>query len=163
MSVWGWILCGYVLVATIPLVIVDFRAHRLPNVIVVPGIGLALACIGGAWLTSGEFPLVPSLSGLAYACGMLLLAVLGGMGMGDVKLALVLGTASGMLGASAAIANVFLAFVLGGVAAVVVLLWQRIRHRRRTRTGQHHTRTHIAFGPFMLAGFWVSTLVVVLR
>jgi leader peptidase (prepilin peptidase)/N-methyltransferase len=79
---------------------------------------------------------------------LFLFALGGGMGMGDVKLAAVLGLASPT--ATVAIASPLLAFLTGGVAAVVVLL---VRGRG----------SRIPFGPFLLAGYTGALVVEALR
>ena len=76
---------------------------------------------------------------------MLAFAVAGGMGMGDVKLAGVLGLSAGLVSATAAVVSPLVAFVLGGIAAIGAL-----------RGGRGAS---IPFGPFLLAGFWVAVVV----
>ena len=70
-----------------------------------------------------------------------------GMGMGDVKLSGVLGLFLGYLGFGPLAVGVFAAFLLGGLAGILILLT-----RRGTR------RTAIPFGPWMLAGAWLGIL-----
>lgn len=145
MSVTGWVLLAYVAVVTVPLTVVDLREHRLPNRIVVPGIALAVTLGLAEALAAGVW--TPLIGGTAWFALFLLLAQLGGMGMGDVKLAAVLGTASGFLGWQVALAALTSAFILGGIAAITQWVIARIRRKPPT--------SHIPFGPFMLAGFWV--------
>lgn len=128
----------YVAAVTPELTRIDLAEHRLPNRLVVPGLGVGLAAAAGAWATTGRFPVVPLVAGAAFGGILFLLALTGGMGMGDVKLAAVLGLASPT--ATVAIAAPLLAFLAGGVAALVVLL-------RRGKGAR------IPFGPFMLGGF----------
>jgi leader peptidase (prepilin peptidase) / N-methyltransferase len=123
----------------------DLLHHRLPNRLVLPGYGVLVVALVIAAAQSWQFPLVALLSGAAYFGFMLALSVAGGMGMGDVKLAGALGLSAGMLGLDSAIVSPLLAFLLGGAAAVVALIVSRRRAGVR-----------IPFGPFMLAGFWVS-------
>lgn len=124
---------------------VDLQEHRLPNRHVVPGYLVALAAIGWQWWTSGNVPLVALASGGAYAGFLLLLSLAGGMGMGDVKLAGVLGLAAGLVSSGAAVTSPVVAFLAGGVVSAVLL-------------GRGGSRTSIPFGPYLLAGFWVSVL-----
>jgi len=116
-------------------------------VLVVPGIGVGLLSCAGEWVVSGRVPAVPLVSGVAYAGFLLVLRVLGGMGMGDVKLAAALGLASWNL--SVAVLSPVIAFLVGGLVSVVLL----IAGRRGKR---------IAFGPFLLGGFWAAVLVLAL-
>ena len=80
---------------------------------------------------------------LAYA--VMAVAWPGGMGMGDVKLAGVLGAFLGFSGWAALIVGAFGAFVLGGLVSIALLLLKRV-----SRKGG------IPFGPWMIAGSWVG-------
>jgi leader peptidase (prepilin peptidase)/N-methyltransferase len=140
----GWWLLpmAYLAVVTPPLVRIDLAEHRLPNPLTLPGYPVALAAIVAGAL-AGRSPLVPLLGAASYL-GILVLAHLGGgMGMGDVKLAGVLGATLGMVGPSAAIAGLALAVLSGGAVATVLLL-----------RGRRHSR--LAFGPYLLLGFWLA-------
>jgi leader peptidase (prepilin peptidase)/N-methyltransferase len=127
----------YVAAVTPELVRVDLRAHRLPNTMVVPGIGVGLVAAALQW------SLVPLAAALVFGGFLWLLGLAGGIGMGDVKLAVLLGLASPTVGI--AIAAPFAAFVLGGVVASVVLV----------RRGPG---TRIAFGPWLLTGYWIAVV-----
>jgi leader peptidase (prepilin peptidase)/N-methyltransferase len=122
------------------LVRIDVREHRLPNRFVLPAIALGLLVCAGEWMLSDRMPVVPLVAALAYSGFLLVFSLLGGMGMGDVKLAAALGLASQSL--SVAILSPVLAFLAGGVASIVLLLSGR--------------RGRIAFGPFLLGGFWCA-------
>jgi len=67
------------------------------------------------------------------------------MGWGDVKLAGVLGIYLGWLGWPQLILGAFAAFLLGGIASIVLIATKRVG-----RSGG------IPFGPWMLAGAWIS-------
>jgi leader peptidase (prepilin peptidase)/N-methyltransferase len=119
---------------------IDLTQRRLPNRIVLPALGASvpvLLFVGGLdrWLTS--------LAGAALLFALYLLLALvspQGMGMGDVKLAALVGLYAGYLGWSTLFVAAFAGFVLGGVAALVVV--------RRMRS--------IPFGPWMLLGLWAG-------
>ena len=128
-----------------PLFRVDLVEHRLPNRLVIPALLAGVVGLGVKWLASGVPPLVPVLAGAIYAGVLFAFALFGGMGMGDVKLAAALGLASPS--ATIAVLSPMLAFLIGGIAAAVVL----IRRGRRAR---------IAFGPFLLAGYFGALAVV---
>jgi leader peptidase (prepilin peptidase)/N-methyltransferase len=106
---------------------------------------IAAGVIGGdlAALTTAGIGLAALL--LLYL--ILALARPGGMGMGDVKLAGVLGMFLGWLGWGSLAVGAFSAFLLGGLFAIVLLA---VRRAGRT--------TRIPFGPWMLAGAWVGIL-----
>ena len=147
LAVLAWFAIGPV-VATIPalyvaavapeLTRIDLAEQRLPNRLVVPGLVVGLLAAAGSWLTTGLPPLVPLVAAVAYAGVLFVFAIGGGMGMGDVKLAAVLGLASPT--SVIALASPLLAFLLGGIAALVVLI---VRGRG----------TRIPFGPYLLAGY----------
>ena len=137
----------YLAAVTPWLVWFDVTEHRLPNVLVVPGIGVGLAACAGEWVASGRLPAVPLVAGLGYAGFLLVMHFVGGMGMGDVKLAGALGLASWDL--SVAVLSPVVAFLVGGIASVALLI--------AGRRGQR-----IAFGPFLLGGFWAAVALVAL-
>ena len=68
----------------------------------------------------------------------------GGMGFGDVKLAFVLGV---WLGLEQSLLGLLLAFILGGVVGIVLLL-----------TGLKTRKDAIPFGPYLCVSGWVSLL-----
>jgi leader peptidase (prepilin peptidase)/N-methyltransferase len=134
---------------SVALALIDLDTHRLPNVIVLPGYGVGAALLLVATILSGNYgALIPAAVG-ALSLGLLyLIAALaypGGMGMGDVKLAGVIGLFLGWQGWAQLAVGAFAAFLLGGLFAVVLLVT-----RRAKRT------TGIPFGPWMLLGAWVA-------
>lgn len=157
MTLWQMIPLAYLAVVTIPLVRIDWKTHKLPNAWVMPGYAaIAIAWIG-VWVSSGEYPMIPAISAAGYFTFMLLLSYGGGMGMGDVKLAGVLGGASGLFGVPAAILSPVLGFVAGGLAAVVVLIITFFTKDLPFKQAWAVTKqTRVPFGPFMLLGFWVA-------
>ena len=162
MTLWQIIPLAYLAVVTIPLVRIDWKTHRLPNVWVMPGyIALAISWIG-AWMTTGEYPMLPAIAAAGYFTFMLLLSYGGGMGMGDVKLAGLLGGAAGLISVPAAILSPVLAFVAGGVASLVVLIFTFAKRSDLPfkQAWAVTKQTRIPFGPFMLLGFWVAMVLV---
>lgn len=136
----------YLAVVTPQLWRYDLRERRLPNRLVIPGYGIGLATAVAQWAYGGQPTLTALLSGALYAGFLLLLSIAGGMGMGDVKLAGVLGLSAGLISGQAAMLSPVIAFVAGGVVAVLTLV----------RLGPRGT---IPFGPCLLAGFWIAVLV----
>jgi leader peptidase (prepilin peptidase)/N-methyltransferase len=141
---------GYVAAVTLPLCVVDLREQRLPNTLVGPGFAFGAAGLAWQGLARGS----PPWAALGLCVGTMLvfgvLASLGGVGMGDVKLAGMLTLALGAsgLGVEAVGLAVGSAFVAGGVVALAVLVLQKGAAPGR----------EIPFGPFLLAGFWVSVV-----
>lgn len=135
------------------LVYVDFRDHRLPGAVVRPAWVCTVLLLGVAALLSGEprrflGMAIGSLSlwGLYH---LLRLASRGALGLGDVRLAGLLGAALGFVSAWNVLWGTVLAFVFGGLYAVGLLLARRAGPSDR-----------VPFGPAMLAGAVVSLVFV---
>lgn len=137
---------------TIALAIIDIEVQRLPNPIVLTGYIIAIVLLLPAALLLGrpEALLTALIGGAALFVFYLVVALIypGGMGFGDVKLAGLLGLYLGYLGWPELIVGAFAAFLLGGIAALVLVL---ARHGGR--------KTRLPFGPFMLGGAWVGVVV----
>jgi leader peptidase (prepilin peptidase)/N-methyltransferase len=149
--------CAYFAVMAVRLTLIDVRHHLLPNRIVFPSYAVA----GVLLLAAGAFAGTPDQGGglLSTLAGVPALRVVAGaailwlfyfilrfayppgMGFGDVKLAGVLGMYLGYLGWGHLFAGTFLAFLLGGLWSIALLV-----ARRGT------LKSSIPFGPFMLAG-----------
>jgi leader peptidase (prepilin peptidase)/N-methyltransferase len=121
----------------------DIRSRRIPNVVTLP---LAvLAILVRALFAQAELPAI-LLAGIACFGGFLVLAMLarGGIGMGDVKLAGVLGLLLG----SAVVPALLIGTAVGGLVAAALLLRSRSRG------------TTIAYGPYLCAGAMVAIFVL---
>jgi leader peptidase (prepilin peptidase)/N-methyltransferase len=81
---------------------------------------------------------------------LLLVALLarGGFGMGDVKLAFVLGLFAAFISWEALFVAVFGAFVLGGLASILLLLLTKASRKDA-----------IPFGPWLVLGSWLAIVV----
>lgn len=132
-------------VAGAALAVIDIRTHRLPDAIVYPAtvavaaLLLATALAGGNLAAAGRALAGAAVLVVAYA--VLHLVNPAGLGLGDVKLAALLGGLSAWYGWDTLAATALLPFVLGGLVAAALLV---------TRRATRHTA--IAFGPYMLAG-----------
>jgi leader peptidase (prepilin peptidase)/N-methyltransferase len=129
----------------VPAALIDLEHRIIPNRIT--ALGAVTAVVIGLALDPGGEP--ERLICGAGAGGLLLLAALaypGGMGMGDVKLAAVMGL---LLGRSVAPA-VLIALVAGVVAGAVLIAGKDTGEGRRTA---------IPFGPFLALGALVSVFV----
>ncbi len=122
----------------VPIALIDLDLQIIPNAITAPAAALAVV-LGTALEPGGE---VERLIGGAAAAGFLLVAVLAyprGMGMGDVKLAGVLGLFLGRAVAPA----LLVALVAGVVIGAVVMARVGVAAGRRTK---------VPFGPFLALG-----------
>ncbi len=99
-----------------------------------------------AWLFDGGTDPVRALIGaLLYGGGLLIVALVSrGMGMGDVKLALVIGVVLGALGLRFVGVAAAFAILFGGIGGIVALIVGRNR------------KAMIPFGPYMAAGAVVA-------
>lgn len=135
---------GLVLVATLAAVtLTDLERRIIPNRILLVS---ALACLGIAVLADPT-SLPERLVAAAAAGGLLLLAAIAypsGMGMGDVKLAALIGLSLGEAAAPALMIG-FLSGALVGLAMIA-------------REGQAARRRGIPFGPFLALGAMVGLL-----
>ncbi len=130
--------------------VIDVRHHKIPNRLVYPAVLLAAAFVVVGDLAGGHFQAPTAGIGfLAYGLALLIVALIAprGMGMGDVKLAgligLVLGAIKlGLVGVAAGVGILF-----GGVGAIAAIV---LGANRKTR---------IPFGPFMAAGAAVAVFV----
>lgn len=98
-------------------------------------------------LLIGKATIASALFGAAAGFGLFLLLALlapGGMGMGDVKLAGLIGLTTGL---SSVLVALFVAILIGGIAGAVILL------KSRFRRGQT-----MAYAPYLVAGVWVVLL-----
>lgn len=140
----------YFAAISIALALIDIDVHRLPNAIVLPAYPVGLVLLGAAAALTGSWSavLTAALGGLAMGGVYLALALLrpGGMGMGDVKLAGVIGVFVGWLGVPELLVATIGTALLGGVVAVGMLLAGRGRH------------SAVAYGPWLLAGAWLAIL-----
>lgn len=147
---------GYVvaLVWGITLAVVDLEVRRLPDRLVLPAYPLAAVLLTVGAVVTGD---VPALARAAAAAGaavaiFLLLVLLSpgaqGLGLGDVKLAGVLGGLLGWFGWYPAVLGLALGFVLGGLVALVLLVLRRVRRG-----------STIPFGPAMILGAYLAGVV----
>ncbi|MEU8519631.1 A24 family peptidase [Streptomyces sp. NBC_01216] len=130
---------------------VDARVHRLPDRLTLPLAGAVPLLLGGAGLlphSAGSW-LHALLGGLALGCGYLALFLIhpGGMGFGDVKLALSVGAALGWYGWGVLFAGTFAGFLSGAVYGLGLVLTRRAGRE-----------SAIPFGPFMLGGALLGLL-----
>ncbi len=142
---WAWVAAVLLVTGLLVAVsLVDFQTRRIPN-------GLVLALLGWAVVQviwwGQPTPVVAAVKaglGLALAGGLFLVIALigrGALGSGDVKLAAALGA---VLGFRLALSGLLLGVILGGVAALVLLITRRVGRK-----------DPIAYGPYLALGTWI--------
>ncbi len=143
---------AYLTVVGVVLTFIDVALNRLPDPLTLSSYAVAAALLGAAapFTDHGGARFTWALAGmgalfLLYALQWFFLP--GQIGLGDVKLAGVLGMYLGWLGLRAWILGVFAGFALGAVYSLAMLA-----ARRAT------LKSTIPFGPFMLAGTLMAVL-----
>jgi leader peptidase (prepilin peptidase)/N-methyltransferase len=127
---------------------IDLELKIIPNAITYPAIpAFAAIVLLGAVLGQDLDPIRALLGGLAYGGGFFVIALIAprGLGMGDVKLTLLIGLVLGSLGLANVGVAAGAAILLGGLGGIIALLAGRGR------------KSAIPFGPFLAAGALVAT------
>lgn len=133
----------FIFSASLVLILVDLKTMVLPDVILLPGIGIALLrlVVTHQW----QFLLTALLTGLFFL-SLYLLTKGKGMGFGDVKLAFFIGLVLGWW--QRILVAVFLAFLTGAIVGVIVVIV-----KKKT------LKSAIPFGPFLLISMWAAKLI----
>ncbi len=130
--------------------VIDLEHGLILNKVVYPSmvVALLLALISRPWLTQWIVPGIANAAiGGAIGFALFLLIALisrGGMGWGDVKLAGLIGLATGF---PLVFLSVIMAAILGGIVAIVMVITKK-RQRRQT----------IPFGPFLAVAAMITLL-----
>ena len=142
-----WQLPAFLLLAAVAvlLAVVDLQHQLLPNRVLLPALAgggvllLGAAAASGAWGALGRAVLGAAALFLVF----LVLALIspGGLGMGDVKLAAVLGLHLGWVGWPTVLLGGVAAFVVQALVALVLLAARRVQRG-----------SALPFGPAMLVG-----------
>jgi len=144
------LLLAWLLLATAGIVLagIDVNARRLPTSIIsttalaIGGLIAVAACSGHRPLLAGRAALAAFALGSTYLA--IALARTGSVGLGDVRLAALLGLILGSAGTMAVALGAILPYLLAAPASVVALL------RRRDR--------QIPFGPYLITGAILAVL-----
>lgn len=147
----AWELPAYLWLAAAAVILgtVDLAEKRLPNALVYPTLIVMVLLLTGAAAMSGAWQALlgagAGAAGLFAVYFVLALISPTGIGMGDVKLAAVIGLALGYLDWSTLLVGATAGFIAGGGVSAVALLTGRV-----TREGS------IPFGPAMLTGAFLA-------
>ncbi len=131
------------------LALVDLEHRIIPNAVVYPALPVFAVAIVALDLAGRAASVVDAGIGfLAYGGGLLVIALIrpGGMGMGDVKLAGLIGLVLGSQGLGVVGVAAALGILLGGLGGVVALAVGRSR------------KSALPFGPFLAAGAIAAAL-----
>jgi len=160
-----WVL-GFI---ALVIVVIDIKHYIIPDVLTIALLLVVVAYIGAKALGGGVYPtitnpllldaivgydikgsshflshIIGGLVGSGFLGGLWLITKGKGMGLGDVKLVGVLGL---LVGWHATIESLGLAFILGSVVGVALLI-----------TGSKKMKSMVPFGPFLLVAFLFSIL-----
>ena len=150
---WSWALPGYLVLfaALLAISVIDLEHYIVPDRINVPLMAVSLPLLGLAAVGEGEpgafvRALLAGVGSFAFLFALNIVSPRG-MGMGDVKLAVSLGMYLGFLGWRHVALGFFLAFLLGAVVGVLLIV-VKLRGRK----------DHVPFGPFLAAGTGIAIL-----
>jgi len=132
---WEAAIASFFCAALVVITVTDFERYVIPNKIVLPAAGIVLVA-----QTLRDPSVEWLVAGLGAALFLFVAALIypAGMGMGDVKLALLLGFGLGR--------DVIVAMAVGMVAALVPSIVLLVRHGAAAR------KMKIPFGPFLALG-----------
>lgn len=148
--------CLVLVLSCLCLAAMDFDVHRLPDRLMWPSMGVLLLGLSTAGVIGAEWGAIARvvLAGLACGGAYLVLALFSlargslAVGMGDVKLASLLGMALGWFGWQAVLVGMYSGFLVGGVFAIYLLVTRQVG-----RSGE------LAYGPPMMLGALIGVLV----
>ena len=146
-SIWAAAMIAPFLGLLVALSIIDIRHRIIPNRIVYPSLLAFGAYIVIVGLAGGGLDVIRAAIGmLAYGGALLVVAIVSprGMGMGDVKLAALVGLVLGSVGLRYVTVAAAAGILLGGMGAIVALIAGASRKQA------------IPFGPFLAAGALVA-------
>lgn len=128
--------------------LIDMRHRIIPNRLLLPSmLVFAVAIVALAVAGRSVHPFTAVLAMLAYGGALLVVALVsGGMGMGDIKLAALIGLVLGALGWAHVGVAAFGGIVFGGIGALVALMLGKSR------------KDAIPFGPYLAGGALVAVL-----
>ena len=152
-SVWVAVAIAALLMLMPAIALIDIEHRIIPNRVMYPSLVAFPVYLVVARLAGAPVDLIRMVAGFALFGGALFVVALvsRGMGMGDVKLASLIGLVLGSLGLRYVGVAAGAAIALGGVGAITALLIGRSR------------KTAIPFGPYLAAGaivaaFWGSQI-----
>lgn len=138
-------------VVTLLIAFWDIDTMKIPNRLVLVAIAISVALgVNQSLANPGSSSLVYGLVGaFCYSALLWLTRVMkpGGMGLGDVKLAIPLGAVSGLFGLQLVATSIFLAFLCGAAVGV-----------GQIALGKASSKSTMPFGPWMVLGFWLSLI-----
>lgn len=149
-----WLLPAAIYFAWLSIVIsfIDIDVQLILDIMTYPSMLLILALLTlASWGTGSWTPLLRAvICAVALAVFYVLLGFIwpNGMGLGDAKLAVIVGLILGWLGLRQLIVGASAAFIVGGAFALIQVARKRI-----------NMKGGVPFGPYMLIGAWIGIYV----
>ncbi len=138
----SWLLFSYqlfLLYVFIALFVSDLLYFTLPDLLIYP----SYLVVGIYLISKGEWTnFLVGIVTLLFFLFLVLVTRFKGMGLGDVKLAFLMGL---FLGFPKTLVALFLAFLTGALAGVILIL-----------LGKKKLKSRIPFGPFLVLGSWLA-------
>lgn len=137
----------YLTAIAVPLAIIDFRQHRLPNKLTISAALLTLGCLTAASWISGDWPrLLVALAAatITFLMGWFL-AARSAIGMGDIKLLVSLNAFAGYFSPLLPLISLTIGLVLALLISSVSLFLKKLT-----------LSSSIALGPYLLLGFFAA-------
>ncbi|MCX7846190.1 MAG: prepilin peptidase [Dictyoglomaceae bacterium] len=135
-----------------PIFFIDLEHMLIPDVISISGtlIGIILAFFEGKLVESLKGSIIVGIILLLIYVFALIFYKKEGMGQGDIKLGLLLGS---FLGIKLGLLTLFLGFILGGIFSIILIIFKR-----------KNLKEYLPFGPFLiisgiLSYFWGENLI----
>ncbi|MER6940356.1 A24 family peptidase [Nocardioides sp. NPDC127514] len=142
---------AFLALLAVPLAFIDIAVHRLPDRLTLPAYPILAGLLTVAALAGGEPHRIAGvlIGGLVAGVGYLALVLIrpDQLGLGDAKLAGLLGLALGWWGLSAVVLACALAFVLSGILGLALLVTRRAS-----------LDSDLPLGPFLVAGAFAVLL-----
>jgi leader peptidase (prepilin peptidase)/N-methyltransferase len=144
--IWVGVMMAALLAMMPAISIIDIRHRIIPNKLMYPSLIGFPVYVGVAWVFHGGTDPLRALEGfLLFGGGLFVVALISrGMGMGDVKLAALIGIVMGSVGLRYVGVAAGAAILLGGLGGIAALLIGRGR------------KSAIPFGPYLAAGAVVA-------
>ncbi|MDP8987705.1 MAG: A24 family peptidase [Actinomycetota bacterium] len=149
-----WVLPAFLVffAALLAVAVIDLEHYIVPNRIIAWTLAVTLPLLAAAALLADRWDALGRalVGAVAAGAGLLVINLISprGMGMGDVKLALVLGLHLGWLGLAHVVLGLFLGFLLGAVGGVALIA-----------LGVRKRSDHVPFAPFLAGGAVLAVLV----
>jgi leader peptidase (prepilin peptidase)/N-methyltransferase len=143
-SVYATVVLALFFAVLLAVTVIDVEHRIIPNRILYPSLVAFPVILAVGALTGEKLSLLQGAIGfLAYGGGLFVVALIspGGMGMGDVKLAALIGLVLGAFGLSYVAVAAAAAILAGGLGAVALLAFARATRKQA-----------VPFGPYLAGG-----------